>query len=71
MRLITSSSILLTVFREADAHTLTGDAGIPAQLGHQFLGLHHLPLTAILVLGGVLIVRRSFKACRHKKSGTP
>ena len=69
MRLITGSCVLLTVFREADAHTLAGDAGMPAQLGHQFFGLHHLPLTAILAIAGVLILRRWYRVCRPDKGG--
>jgi hypothetical protein len=66
MRLITSSSILLAVSAGADAHTLAGDESIPAQLGHQFLGFHHLPLTAILIIGGIFVLRHLSRSGRHE-----
>jgi len=39
----------------ADAHTLASDGGLPMQLVHQLLGSHHLPISALIVLVGVLV----------------
>jgi hypothetical protein len=49
----------------ADAHTLSGDESVPLQLGHQLLGLHHLPLTAILLFGGIVLYRFLHKSTRR------
>ncbi len=57
MRLIPISIFLLAASATANAHTLAADASMPLQLGHQILGLHHLPLTALLVVGGIFLVR--------------
>lgn len=64
MRLIPISILLLAVAANAEAHTLAADESIPLQLGHQILGLHHLPLTALLVIGGILLVRNFNKSGR-------
>jgi hypothetical protein len=50
--------IVLVVSASADAHTLAADESIALQLGHQVLGLHHLPLTALLIVGGILLARQ-------------
>ena len=42
----------------ASAHTLAGDEGLITQLQHELLGLHHLPLTILLVIAGVVAYRR-------------
>ncbi len=57
MRLILSLWLVSGVAGVADAHTLSGDEYLLAQLGHQLLGLHHLPLTAILIFGGIVLFR--------------
>ncbi len=62
MRLIPISFILLAVSAAADAHTLAADEGISLQLGHQILSLHHLPLTALLLIGGIFLVRHVKKS---------
>ncbi|MFQ5547373.1 MAG: hypothetical protein ACE5FV_03715 [Woeseia sp.] len=41
----------------AGAHTLSGDESLFAQIGHHLFSLHHMPLMAILILGGVAICR--------------
>jgi hypothetical protein len=46
--------MLLAVSSVAGAHVLAGDEGIPAQLGHQLIGWHHLPLTAISSSAGTI-----------------
>jgi len=48
------------------AHPLAGDENLPLQLGHQLLGLHHLPLTAILLFGGVVLCRAFYKSARRQ-----
>ncbi len=40
------------------AHTLAGDEGLISQLQHELLGGHHLPLTILLVVVGVVAYRR-------------
>jgi hypothetical protein len=42
----------------ASAHTLTGHESFLSQLGHQLLGLHHLPLTTILIVGGIILLQQ-------------
>jgi hypothetical protein len=39
----------------AGAHALSGDESIADQLGHQLLGMHHLPFTAILIFGNIVL----------------
>jgi len=57
MRPITSSYLLLAIPGFANAHTLAGGESTPVQIGHQLLGLHHLPVTAVTVIVGILIFR--------------
>ncbi len=64
MRLISMSFVLLAVSATANAHTLAADESFPLQLGHQILGLHQLPLTALLVIGGIFLVRHFNKPGR-------
>ncbi len=64
MRLIPISFILLAVSTTANAHTLAADESMPLQFGHQILGLHHLPFTALLVIGGILLFRHCNKPGR-------
>jgi hypothetical protein len=40
------------------AHPLPGEEGLVAQLDHQVFGTHHLPLTILLVVLGVMLFRR-------------
>ena len=42
----------------AGAHTLAGEENLLAQLHHQLLGMHHLPLTAILIVSGIAVLWR-------------
>lgn len=41
----------------AQAHTLDPAGGIFAALGHELFGSHHLPLTLLLVVVGVVAYR--------------
>ena len=63
--------MLLAVSSVAGAHVLAGDEGIPAQLGHQLIGWHHLPLTAIVVIGGIFILRRFFRLYKQDQDRAP
>ena len=65
MRLILISCLVSGVAGVADAHSLSGDADLPLQLGHQLLGLHHLPLTAILLFAGTVLYRSLRKSARR------
>ena len=57
---------LFAVFAgSAGAHTLGADEGLASQLWHELLGMHHLPLTLLLVVAG-LAAYRSIRA--HRKS---
>jgi hypothetical protein len=40
------------------AHPLPEEEGVVAQLDHQVFGMHHLPLTILLVIIGVMIFRK-------------
>ena len=42
----------------AVAHTLGNEDGVVVQLWHQLLGLHHFPLTLVLVVAGIMLFRR-------------
>ena len=57
-QLITSLILLAGSTGIAGAHTLAGDEGLVTQLDHQLLGLHHLPLTVLLIVIGVILFRR-------------
>jgi hypothetical protein len=65
MRLILSLCLVSGVASVAGAHTIASDVGLLSQLGHQLLGLHHLPLTAILVFGGIVLFRQLHRTIRR------
>jgi len=48
----------------ASAHTLADEEGLLTQLQHELLGGHHLPLTILLIVVGVLAYR-SLRARRR------
>jgi len=58
MRLFLSLLLLAGVSRIASAHTLGNEDGVLAQLWHQMLGLHHFPLTVLLIVAGIMVIRR-------------
>ena len=58
MKKLTSALILFAGLPAvASAHTLAGDEGLISQLQHELLGAHHLPLTILLVVAGVVAYR--------------
>lgn len=57
-KLMTTLVLLAGPTTMALAHPLPEEEGLVAQLDHQVFGLHHLPLTILLVVIGVMIVRK-------------
>lgn len=49
MRQLAGLLLFIAFVGTAGAHEVAGDAGILERLGHEVLGLHHLPVTVILV----------------------
>ena len=49
MRYIPIMALLVT--QAASAHTLDGDSSLVERLSHQFAGVHHLPLTLLVIAG--------------------
>ena len=56
-RLLSSLLLFAGLARVAEAHTLASDDGLPVQLLHQMLGWHHVPITVLSVLVGLLMFR--------------
>ena len=54
----------------ANAHTLGADSHLIAKLGHQLFASHHLPLTVLLVLIGLVVAARAGRnaATRNRKT---
>jgi len=48
----------------AAAHTLGNEDGVIVQIWHQLLGLHHFPLTALLIVAGFVLLRTWRKTSR-------
>ena len=58
MKKLVAGLVLLTGFTSpAFAHTLSMHDGIAA-LYHQLLGIHHLPLTVLLIVIGIALFAR-------------
>lgn len=67
MRRLASLCLLIAGLGTAHAHEMTGDASILERLSHELVGLHHLPVTIVLVVAGVVLYRlHSSKASRSK-----
>jgi hypothetical protein len=64
MRIFLGLMLLAGVSRIASAHTLGNEDGVLVQLWHQLLGLHHLPLTVLLIVAGIMVLRNWRKARR-------
>ena len=61
----TLSTLLLTgIAPVAGAHTLDTAGGLISALGHELLGLHHLPFTLLLVVIGVALIKSLRKRVR-------
>ena len=57
MRRLISTGLILAVSGSASAHTLAEEAGAIAQLAHQLLGSHHVPLVLLVLAIGLLVLR--------------
>ena len=53
--------ILMAMAPVASAHTTASEDGLAAQLMHQLLGLHHLPVTGLILVGCILALRAWFR----------
>jgi hypothetical protein len=61
MKRLITSLVLAGSAASVSAHTLPGDEGTVAQLGHQLSGAHHLPVLlalVALVLAGMHYLKR-------------
>ena len=69
MRLISSLIVLIGTANVAAAHSLDGKYGLADQLTHQVLGSHHLPVTLILIVAGLVVLRVAYRkaAAQNKK----
>lgn len=56
-KLIATFALLAGITSPAFAHTLSLQDGMAA-LYHQLLGVHHLPLTVILIVIGIVLFAR-------------
>lgn len=57
MKRFLTGFLLMMTAGIASAHTLGSDEGLITQLQHELLGVHHLPLTILLVVVGVVVYR--------------
>jgi hypothetical protein len=56
MKQILSLFLFASMTSVANAHALAADDGLAARLLHQLLGLHHFPITAMLIVGGIVVL---------------
>jgi len=61
MRIYSTLFLLMTLMPVASAHTTGPEDGLASQLLHQLLGLHHMPVTALILVGIVLALRAWYK----------
>ena len=54
MRWFTSICLFLGMSAMAGAHEISSDASLLTRLGHEVVGLHHLPFTALLIVAVLL-----------------
>jgi hypothetical protein len=61
MRLISSLLIILGATDIAVAHSLDGSHGLAEQVGHQLIGIHHFPLTILLIAAGYIALKTCYR----------
>ena len=66
MRQLISLCLICIYTGTSSAHTLSADAGLPAQLIHQLSGLHHWPLYLLALVAGVAVVGVLTRAKRSR-----
>ena len=57
MRRLAGLCMLIATPLTAIAHEMAGEPGILERISHEFVGLHHLPITFVLVVSGVVLFR--------------
>ena len=65
MRLLLTLFLIAGTSGIAAAHTLDDKDGLLTQLYHQLLGSHHLPLTMLIIVGAIVLLKRWQKARRR------
>jgi hypothetical protein len=58
MRLLLTLFLIVGTSGIAAAHTLDDKDGLLTQLYHQLLGSHHLPLTTLIIVGAIVLLRQ-------------
>jgi hypothetical protein len=58
MRLLLTIFLITGTSGIAAAHTLDSKDGLLTQLYHQLLGSHHLPLTVLFIVAGIVFLRQ-------------
>lgn len=61
MRKYLTLFVLMAMAPVASAHTAPSEDGLVSQLVHQLLGMHHLPLTVLVLVAGLLALRVWYK----------
>ena len=61
MRLGISALILLLGQRVAMAHVPGSEQSILERIGHQFVGAHHLPISILIAVLAIIVIRRYLK----------
>lgn len=61
MRLGISALILLLVQRVSMAHVPGSEKTVLESIGHQFLGAHHLPISILIAVIAIVVVRQYLK----------
>ena len=61
MRLGISALILLLVQRVSMAHVPGSEQTVLERIGHQFLGAHHLPISIIIAVLAIVVIRQFLK----------
>ena len=61
MRLGISALILLLGQRVAMAHVPGSEQSVLERIGHQFVGAHHLPISILIAVLAIIVIRRYLK----------
>jgi hydrogenase/urease accessory protein HupE len=61
MRKYLALFLLMAISPVASAHTAPTEDGLVTQFTHQLLGVHHLPLTALILVVGLVALRAWYR----------
>ena len=64
MRRLALLSMLIVSAGTAFAHEIEGEAGIVERVSHEFVGLHHLPMTILLIV----VIIAAYRVCKRHAS---